>query len=179
MPQAAVIVPAVIAGIGLMDQMFGSGAESRDQQGRSLDLQESLANAQLPDIQRRTGLNQELQDILMGMFENPQVPEQWLDLNGRDDTALYNSVAPGVMRNSALQKLFGLGGNVGTGGIQGFSNTANALGESRRGEFSDTVRQLVQSLLMNKQPNTPTAARFPPSSVTQPGPDFSGQKSFL
>jgi len=173
-----------------LDNMFGSGKKSRDQQQQGLDMQRMLAEAQLPDIRRRTELNRWLQEQLQGQFADPQTPEivdldgflqQFLPGKELLPNSLFESVGPGVMRNTAMDKLMGLGGNVGTGGIQGFANLSTGLGESRRGEFSgnisDIVRTLLQSGLLDKQsqyggygtgigPESDLFSRF----LTPPGP---------
>jgi len=166
MPPAALAAPSALgwAGIGLggaslLDQLFGSGADQRDMQQQGLDMQRMLGEAQLPDIQRRTALNAELQKTLMDMFKNPQLPGQFLDLDpvmqqfipGMDllDNSLFESVGPGVMSKSALDQLMGLGGNVGTGGVQGFANSAIGVNRGNEQQFQNTIGQLVQSLLQS------------------------------
>ena len=148
-----------LGGASLLDNMFGSGADARDQQQQALDQQSQLAQAQLPDIQRRTELNQWLQDTLQGQYANPQGPSQFLDLDpvfqqfypdkSLLDNDMFSQISPGIQRKSAFDQLQGLGGNVGTGGIHSNAQLASGIGESRRGEFSDNISQIVSALLQS------------------------------
>ena len=143
MPPAATV--AVPAAVGLVSAYMQSRSASKaaDQQDAALGLQRQLANAQLPDIQRRSGLNQDLQNYLMGILnqsnEGAQLPGQYLDLSSFGATGggpdLYNEIGPGVQRMNALKMLFGLGGNTGTGGIMSNAQMATGIGEARRSEF--------------------------------------------
>ena len=154
MPQAAPIIGAAVGGVSLLDNMFGSGKDSRNQQDAALALQQQLANAQLPDIQRRSGLNQDLQNYLMGILnqsnEGAELPGQYLDLSSFGATGggpdLYNEIGPGVQRMNALKMLFGLGGNTGTGGIMSNAQMATGLNQQNRSEFGNTVQGIIETL---------------------------------
>jgi hypothetical protein len=132
-------------------------------------MQRDLAQPQLADTQRKAELNQTLQDMLFGMFENPTLPKNFLDLAG-DGNQLFEDVGAGVMRNSMFNKLMGLGGNVGTGGIQGFAQNANLQDMNRRGEEMDTVANLVQTLLMGKLGGGTPAPTVPPGGQVPVSP---------
>lgn len=186
-PAAAAAAPSALgwAGIGLggaslLDNLFGSGREARDQQGRALDLQEQLANAQLPDIERRTALNQFLEDMLKDRMANPQQPSSYVDLEsglsqyglGKPliPQELYSELGPGAMSGIALRELMGLGGNVGTGGVPGFANLATGIGESRRGEFKENIEDIVRVLLQNRQ--QPQQSAVNPGGMSDPFGSF-------
>lgn len=188
-PAAAAAIPAMgwagigLGGASLLDNLFGSGAQARDQQQQALDQQNALAQAQLPDIQRRTELNQWLQDTLQNQYASPNVPSEFLDLDSVFqqyypdkqllDNDMFSRISPGIQRKQAFDQLQGLGGNVGTGGIHSQAQLASSIGESRRGEFSDNISQIVGMLLqqMGQGANDPGSM---PSRGMFGQPDFSG-----
>ena len=148
-----------LGGVSILDNIFGSGADSRDMQQQGLDMQQRLGEAQLPDIQRRSELNQFLEDLLKDKMANPQGPEQFLDLDpvvqqfypdmNLIPQSVYQANSPGIMSRQALDQLMQLGGNVGTGGVHGFSNQAVGIGEDRRDEFKQNINSIVRALLMS------------------------------
>ena len=108
----------------MLDNLFGSGAQARDQQERGLGLQEEAARAQLPGIQAQSGDQQRqaelyafLENVLKERMANPQQPGSYVDLeSGMGQYTggsplipqeLYSQLGPGVMSGRWILRIMG------------------------------------------------------------------------
>jgi len=159
-------------GLGLADQFFGSGKKAADAAERTSQSQEELAQAQLAELERATGLRETLQHKIqnllnyLGMDVSPEelqamgvLPADFVDFSdiiGQDTNAIdMLSVAPGLTRGAMFDRLMGLAG---TASGQGAIGNAAALAQQRdlvnQQQLNDTISNLVFTLLSNRPRNT-------------------------